>query len=85
MGLQSLIQSRRVNNNSMNKTGTTGSIAGRIVKMLIYGKEGKSETDIKSTEQRKQRTTSPSKEKNKKENKTIQNAEEMKFKNKLRN
>ena len=39
MELKSLIQSQRINSNSANKTGTTGSLADRITKMLIYGKE----------------------------------------------
>ena len=45
--LKSLIQRHRINNNnSTNKTGTSGSLAGRVTKMLIYGKERKSETDL---------------------------------------
>ena len=37
--LKSLIRRHRINNNSANKTGTSGSLADRITKMLIYGKE----------------------------------------------
>ena len=47
MELKSLIQSQRINSNSANKTGTAGSLAGRITKMSICGKEKKSETYIK--------------------------------------
>ena len=47
MELKSLIQKRRTNSNSMNKAGATGSLTDRITKLLIYGKETKSETDKK--------------------------------------
>ena len=47
--LKSLIQNQRINSNSANKTGAAGSLADRITKMSIYGKEKKSETDLKLT------------------------------------
>ena len=47
MGLKSLIQKQRINSNSVNKTGIAGSLTDRITKLLIYGKEKKSETDQK--------------------------------------
>ena len=45
--LESLIQRHRRNNNSTNQTGISGSLADRITKMAIYGKERKSETYLK--------------------------------------
>ena len=47
MELKSLIQSQRINSNPANKIGTTGSLSDRITKLSIYGKEKKSETDLK--------------------------------------
>ena len=47
MEMRSLIQNQRINSNSINKTGTAGSLTDRITKLLIYGKEKKSETDQK--------------------------------------
>ena len=44
--LKSLIPRHRVNNNSTNNTGTSGSLSDRITKMLIYGKGRKSDTDL---------------------------------------
>ena len=45
--LKSLIRHHRINRNSINKTGTEGSLTDRITKLSIYGKEKKSETDQK--------------------------------------
>ena len=50
MELKSLIQSHRISSNPENKTGTTGSLAGRITKLSIYEKAKKSGTDLKLTD-----------------------------------
>ena len=44
--LESLIHGQRMESNSMDKPKIQGSLAGRIAKTLIYGKERKSETDL---------------------------------------
>ena len=49
MELKSLIQGHRINSNYPNDKGISGSLADRVTKMLIYGKERKSETDLKLT------------------------------------
>ena len=56
--LKSLIRWHRVNNNSTSsnsarKTRISGSLAGRITKMLIYGKGRKSETYLEIGEIKK--------------------------------
>ena len=47
MELKSLIQTQRINRNSASKNRNKRAISGQNSKMLIYGKEKKSETDIK--------------------------------------
>ena len=47
MERKSLIQKQSSNSNSINKTGTAGSLADRMTKLSIYGKAKKSETDQK--------------------------------------
>ena len=48
MGSISLLRNQRVNSDSVNETGTTGSLADRITNLSIYGKEKKSEADLNS-------------------------------------
>ena len=45
--LKSLIHGQRVNNNSPGKTKIPGPLTDKITKTLIFGKERKSETDLR--------------------------------------
>ena len=66
VGLKSLIQGHRINNNNpTSKTGISGSLADRITKMLIYGKERKSETDLEIGKIKKALGEFPKQSKNK--------------------
>ena len=51
--LESLIRVHRMGGNSPGKSKIPGSLAGRVTKTLIYGKERKSETDLKIAKLRK--------------------------------
>ena len=85
MELKSLIQRHRINSNSANKIGTTGSLADRITKLSIYGEEKKSETDLKIDKIKKTMIDFTKQRKEQKQNKTKQyKTKEMKFKNKSR-
>ena len=44
--LKPLILGRRIESNSADNSGISGSLADRIAKALIYGKEKKSGTDL---------------------------------------
>ena len=44
--MESLIRGHRMGSNSPGKLKTSGSLAGRITKTLIYGEARKSETDL---------------------------------------
>ena len=47
VGLKSLIHGHRVDSNSPDRLKISGSLADRITETLIYGKERKSESDLK--------------------------------------
>ena len=72
MELKSLIQKQRINSNSTKKTGTAGSLTDRITKLLIYGKEKKSETDQKIDKIKKTITDFAKQRKGKKQEKPKQ-------------
>ena len=45
--LKSLIHGQRINNNAPGKTKISGSLSGSVTKTLIFGKDRKSETDLR--------------------------------------
>ena len=46
LGLKSLIRGNRMGSNSAGNPKIPGPLTDRITKMLIYGKQGKSDTDL---------------------------------------